>query len=74
MKLKRLMILQERYVMSIGDLVTQAIFLCITPQVREAATALSKGEKKGKHFNVTEPHIKFTMGTVFGLQCIELEI
>lgn len=72
------MILQERYVMSIGDLVTQAIFLCITPQVREAATALSKGEKKGKHFrgmcNVTEPHIKFTVGTVCGLQCIEREI
>ncbi|XP_056018068.1 integrator complex subunit 1-like isoform X2 [Ostrea edulis] len=38
--------IRERYVMSIGDLVTQAIFLCITPQVREAATALSKGEKK----------------------------
>ncbi|XP_061168184.1 integrator complex subunit 1-like [Saccostrea echinata] len=38
--------LRERYVMAIGDLVTLAIFLCITPQVREAAAALSKGEKK----------------------------
>lgn len=32
---------------SIGDLVTLAIFLCITPQVREAAAALARGEKKG---------------------------
>ncbi|XP_022317209.2 integrator complex subunit 1-like [Crassostrea virginica] len=38
--------LRERYVMSIGDLVTLAIFLCITPQVREAAAALARGEKK----------------------------
>lgn len=38
---------QERYVTSIGDLVTLAIFLCITPQVREAAAALARGEKKG---------------------------
>lgn len=34
--------------MSIGDLVTLAIFLCITPQVREAAAALARGEKKGQ--------------------------
>ena len=34
--------------MSIGDLVTLAIFLCITPQVREAAAALVRGEKKGQ--------------------------
>lgn len=38
--------LRERYVTSIGDLVTLAIFLCITPQVREAAAALARGEKK----------------------------
>lgn len=38
--------LRERLFVSITDLVVKAIFLAITPAVREAATALFRGEKK----------------------------
>ncbi|KAH7957411.1 hypothetical protein HPB52_018572 [Rhipicephalus sanguineus] len=38
--------LRERLFMSITDLIVKAIFLAITPAVREAATALFRGEKK----------------------------
>lgn len=38
--------LRERLFMSITDVIVKAIFLAITPAVREAATALFRGEKK----------------------------
>ncbi|KAL3185664.1 hypothetical protein MRX96_028572 [Rhipicephalus microplus] len=38
--------LRERLFVSITDLIVKAIFLAITPAVREAATALFRGEKK----------------------------
>ncbi|XP_077510798.1 integrator complex subunit 1 [Amblyomma americanum] len=38
--------LRERLFVSITDLIVKAIFMAITPAVREAATALFRGEKK----------------------------
>ena len=35
--------------LSITDLVTMCILQAIVPAVREAVTALTRGEKKGKH-------------------------
>ena len=38
---------KERMFTSLVDLITQAIFLTITPQVREAFSALNRGDRKG---------------------------
>ena len=37
---------KERMFTSLVDIITQAIFLTITPQVREAFTALNRGDRK----------------------------
>lgn len=37
--------MKERYIISIADLVTLTIFIMVSPAVREATMALTKGDK-----------------------------
>lgn len=39
--------LQERYLLSVTDLVCMCVLQAITPAVREAVTAFNRGDKKG---------------------------
>ena len=38
---------QERMFLSLGDLISLTILLSVTPAVREAASALARGDHKG---------------------------
>jgi hypothetical protein len=42
-----MLLFQIRYVLSVTDLVGVAVLLSVTPPVKDAAAAFSKGDKKG---------------------------
>ena len=38
---------QERYLLSVADLVTLSVLQAITPSLREAVSAIARGDRKG---------------------------